>query len=294
MYFIGDGVTPEDLSKEEGYLATYPYNEVITAMAKRIKAYLKVEVPLGEDGKPLWWHLLFIGGVKDNKCFEWSLRSSLRTAIKTLIEEEKIQTKDLVVRTHKTLLDLSEKVLKTAEEDSASDFDRLFESIMMPKVKGNTVEMPEVSTQKEAPMQEEKEVQIEESHLVSKEEYVPQIIESMMNLVEVAKEEVSTEMSEAKEIVPNQEKTLAEIKAECISYYGAICDICGFDYGYTYGDAYEMDIEVHNLKGIVGEEVLPDTHPIEDLIPICHNCHHMLHSHPTELTVDKMRKMVKA
>ena len=37
IYLIGDGVTPVELSKEEGYPATYPYNEVVTALAKRLK-----------------------------------------------------------------------------------------------------------------------------------------------------------------------------------------------------------------------------------------------------------------
>lgn len=275
IYLMGDAVTPEELSKEEGYLATYPYNEVVAAMAKRIKAYLKIEAPISIEGKPLWWHILFVGGVKDNSCFEWSLRSDLRMAIKQMIEEGKFQVEQLTVHTHKSLLDIKEKALKVPEkleeDNDLSDFDRLFEAIMMPKAKSEPPVTQENLTQK--------------SKMNTPKEELPQATTPIAIIKEDEKE-----MEEDK----TKQLTKEQIKAECISYYGAICDICGFDYGYTYGEAYEMAIEVHNIKDESHEEILPNTHPIEDLVPICHNCHHILHSHQPALTIEKMRQMVKA
>ena len=298
IYFIGDRVTPEELSKEDGYLATYPYNEVMTAMAKRIKAYLKVEVPLDEDGKVLWWHLLFVGGVKDNKCFEWSLRSNLRKAIKTLIEEDKVQTTDIVVHTQKPILDFQEEpveevVEENVENQDISDFDRLFEAIMMPKAENNCKKVDIVEKNKEESISPTKSELSLNTCLDKEDKEISQSFATKVNVVQQAQEEFGSDTSETQEIEVIHNKTLKELKAECIRYYGAICDICGFDYGYTYGEAYEMEIEVHNIKGILGEEILADTHPIEDLIPICHNCHHILHHHQPMLSVEKMRQMVK-
>ena len=298
IYFIGDRVTPEELSKEEGYLATYPYNEVMTAMAKRIKAYLKVEVPVGEDGKLLWWHLVFIGGVKDNKCFEWSLRSNLRKAIKTLIEEDKVQTTDIVVRTQKPILDFQEQpveevVEENVENEDLSDFDRLFEAIMMPKAENNCEKVDIQEKNKEESIPPKKSDLSLNTCLENETKEISQSFATKVNSVQQVQEEFGSHTSETEEIEVIHHKTLKELKAECIGYYGAICDICGFDYGYTYGEAYEMEIEVHNIKGILGEEILEDTHPIEDLIPICHNCHHILHHHQPMLSVEKMRQMVK-
>ena len=299
IYFIGDRVTPEDLSKEEGYLATYPYNEVITAMAKRIKAYFKVEVPVGEDGKVLWWHLLFVGGVKDNKCFEWSLRNNLRMALKKLIEEEKVQVTDIVVHTQKPILDLKENVIeeKIVEEDveneELSDFDRLFEAIMMPKTENNCEKVDIEGTNKKESISPKNSELIPNTCLENESKEISKSFVPKENSVQKVQEDFVKDISEIEETEAIFNKTLKELKAECINYYGAICDICGFDYGYTYGESYEMEIEVHNIKGILGEEILMDTHPIEDLIPICHNCHHILHHHQPMLSVEKMRQMVK-
>ena len=84
------------------------------------------------------------------------------------------------------------------------------------------------------------------------------------------------------------------IKKDCIAYYGAICDLCGFDYGYTYGDAFEGMIEVHNIHAQDSEEILPDTDPVNDLIPICCNCHKVIHSQTPPIPIDKIREMIKA
>lgn len=291
IYLIGDAVTPEELSKEEGYLVTYPYNEVVTALAKRIKAYLKIDAPTSSDNKPLWWHILFLGGVKDNSCFEWSLRKNLREAIKTLIQEEKIQIDHITVHTQKEVLALDEKPLKEPEkeeaekEDDLSDFDRLFEAIMMPKVKSEPVVVKE-SPKEHIPVKEVSTIQ----EVTKKVEPVVQKVEQRAETIQQS--EIVQEETKVKE--ESKQLTKEQIKAECIDYYGAICDICGFDYGYTYGEAYEMAIEVHNTKEESVEEILPHTHPIEDLVPICHNCHHILHTHRPALTIEQMRQMIKA
>lgn len=276
IYAIGDGVGPKELAQEEGYSATYPYKEVVMALAKRIKMKLKVDMPIGEDGKILWWHLLFNGGLKDNTDFEWSLKNPLRKAIDLLITEgqiEKITTKSQTelreIEEEKRIKEetvVTENVQKSKNEEAVSAFDRLFESIM-----GNYS-----NVQKEEPKKEHK-------------AYVKQSLEAAIDKIDVARE-----TEEAKVVISTKETNLIEeatsliaedsldykerIKKECLSYYGAICDICGFDFGYTYGEAFESFIGVHNVNGLEGDEILPTTHPTEDLIPICQNCHYVMHS----------------
>lgn len=286
IYAIGDHVGPKELNAEEGYSSTYPYKEVIMALGKRIKMALKIDVPTGEDSKLIWWHLLFNGGLKDNTAFEWSLKNDLRTAIKELIEEGGIEP--VIVQTQKELCVVEEEqVIKKVEpqqtkekkEDSLSAFDRLFEAIMAPNTPAETP--------KEEPKQESKEMNQTVSQLKE-----PEVIVAVKEEVP-HQEEVIAQKEESFIRLSKSSMMEEEIKKECIDYYGAICDICGFDFGYTYGEAYEGCIEVHNVHGLE-EEITEKTHPTEDLIPICCNCHRIIHSQTPPISVEQMRKMVKA
>ena len=66
-------------------------------------------------------------------------------------------------------------------------------------------------------------------------------------------------------------------RSKCIDHYGAICQICGIDFGKTYGQFASGFINVHHIVPIheIKEEYTVD--PINDLIPVCPNCHAMLH-----------------
>lgn len=63
----------------------------------------------------------------------------------------------------------------------------------------------------------------------------------------------------------------------CIAAYGTSCIVCGFSFGENYGDIGEGCIHVHHLIPVSqmgGEYVV---NPIKDLVPVCPNCHWMLH-----------------
>ncbi len=82
-------------------------------------------------------------------------------------------------------------------------------------------------------------------------------------------------------------------RAKCIAHYGTACSVCSFDFGTTYGDIGEGFIHVHHLREIssIGNEYEID--PIEDLRPVCPNCHAMLHTDRPALTIDSLRQFLK-
>ena len=59
---------------------------------------------------------------------------------------------------------------------------------------------------------------------------------------------------------------------------GSACKVCGFDFGIAFGEGFSGKIEVHHIKPIseIGKEYVVD--PVHDLVPVCPNCHMMLHS----------------
>lgn len=68
----------------------------------------------------------------------------------------------------------------------------------------------------------------------------------------------------------------------CLEHYGAVCQICGFDFEKVYGkrDNAEPYIEIHHINPLAESSAEKGEHKVDyvnDLIPVCANCHRMLH-----------------
>ena len=93
-----------------------------------------------------------------------------------------------------------------------------------------------------------------------------------------------------KTILQNKYERNPKARARCIAVHGSACKVCGFDFGITFGEEFSGKIEVHHIKPIseIGEEYVVD--PVRDLVPVCPNCHMMLHSKAEGVfTVDELR-----
>ena len=69
-----------------------------------------------------------------------------------------------------------------------------------------------------------------------------------------------------------------QARAACLAYHGYACKICGMSFEETYGPEFKDIIEVHHIVPLhqIGESYVVD--PINDLIPVCPNCHTAIHS----------------
>jgi 5-methylcytosine-specific restriction enzyme A len=74
-------------------------------------------------------------------------------------------------------------------------------------------------------------------------------------------------------------------RKKCLEHYGFKCWVCGFDFYDKYGNFGLDYIEVHHVTPIslINEEYSVD--PINDLRPVCSNCHSIIHR-KKESTVD--------
>lgn len=81
-------------------------------------------------------------------------------------------------------------------------------------------------------------------------------------------------------------------RAMCISHHGVICRVCGFDFERTYGAIGRGFIHVHHLLDLceVSREYQVD--PVNDLIPVCPNCHAMLHMRRPAMSVTELRDLL--
>ena len=78
----------------------------------------------------------------------------------------------------------------------------------------------------------------------------------------------------------------------CINHFGYNCYICGISLEEEYGEIAEGFIHVHHIKPIseIGDNYMVD--PIKDLVPICPNCHSIIHKKNPPVTIEEMRKII--
>jgi 5-methylcytosine-specific restriction protein A len=71
-------------------------------------------------------------------------------------------------------------------------------------------------------------------------------------------------------------------RAEAIRIHGMKCRCCGFDFNLVYGPEHARDyIEIHHIKSITQSDGI--VNPATDLVPLCSNCHSMVHRKRGEL-----------
>lgn len=81
----------------------------------------------------------------------------------------------------------------------------------------------------------------------------------------------------------------------CIRKYGANCSVCGFDFGKMFGEMGIGFIHVHHLKPLSEIRKGYKLNPIEDLRPVCPNCHAMIHQRkPEPYTIEELKAIIKA
>ena len=96
-----------------------------------------------------------------------------------------------------------------------------------------------------------------------------------------------------KKVVVNQYERNNVARKKCIESRGSTCSICAFDFGKTYGDKYKGFIHVHHIKPVSEISDKYEVDPIEDLRPVCPNCHAVIHFGGKTLSVEEVKRIRK-
>lgn len=82
-------------------------------------------------------------------------------------------------------------------------------------------------------------------------------------------------------------------RRDSIKKYGAHCYICGFDFEQKYGTQAKGIIHVHHERPLseIGKEY--DVSAVDDLKPVCPNCHAVIHSKTPPYSVEQVKEMIK-
>ncbi|TKF31331.1 HNH endonuclease [Enterovibrio norvegicus] len=92
-----------------------------------------------------------------------------------------------------------------------------------------------------------------------------------------------------KQVTINAYERNPKARAACIAEHKAICQVCNFDFEAIYGAIGKGFIHIHHKVDLatIGKSYQVD--PINDLIPVCPNCHAMLHTEEPAMDIEKLK-----
>lgn len=82
-----------------------------------------------------------------------------------------------------------------------------------------------------------------------------------------------------------------DARKRCLLHYGYTCQVCAFNFEYHFGEVGKDFIHVHHIKPISEMEKEHDVNPIKDLIPVCPNCHAMIHSKRPAFSIEEIKEI---
>lgn len=81
-------------------------------------------------------------------------------------------------------------------------------------------------------------------------------------------------------------------RTKCLNHWKYSCVVCGFDFQKTYGELGKNFIHVHHTRQISTIKEQYEVDPINDLRPICPNCHSMIHRNKEPITIEELKNLM--
>ena len=97
------------------------------------------------------------------------------------------------------------------------------------------------------------------------------------------------------EVTVNRFERSSVARKKCIQHHGTSCKVCDLNFEEMYGEMGRGFIHVHHLTPLHEINATYKVNYIEDLIPVCPNCHAMLHKKVDGqlLTVDQLKEKIQ-
>jgi predicted HNH restriction endonuclease len=84
----------------------------------------------------------------------------------------------------------------------------------------------------------------------------------------------------------------AVARENCILYYGCKCAVCEVTLSDIYGDIAQGYIHVHHLRQLSEINYEYQVDPIQDLLPVCPNCHAILHQSQPPYSIEEVKGFI--
>ena len=84
----------------------------------------------------------------------------------------------------------------------------------------------------------------------------------------------------------------AKARKACIQHHGLDCAACGLNFEQTYGPLGDNFIHVHHIVPVGALEHEYEVDPVKDLVPVCPNCHAMIHRVTPPLSIAQLKEIL--
>lgn len=98
----------------------------------------------------------------------------------------------------------------------------------------------------------------------------------------------------SKKVTVNRYERNEKARLACLKHYGYSCKACSFNFEKTFGVLGRQQIHVHHTIPISTLGVDYQVDPIEHLVPLCPNCHHMVHRREPPFSITELKLMLDA
>ena len=106
-------------------------------------------------------------------------------------------------------------------------------------------------------------------------------------------EQVFYEEGKVVQVLVNRYERDRKARLKCIEFFGHKCFACDFDFSKVYGPIAEGFIHVHHKKALAEIGGAYKVDPIKDLVPLCANCHSVVHLVQPAMPLEELRKLLE-
>ena len=118
-------------------------------------------------------------------------------------------------------------------------------------------------------------------------------IYSNLNDVSVSFES-GTEGKQSKRYITVYERD-SKLRNAAIAIHGYDCVVCGFNFEKAYGDYAKGFIHIHHIVPVSEFGDSKTVNPQTDLVPVCANCHSIIHrKRDNTLSIEEMKKLINS
>ncbi len=83
-----------------------------------------------------------------------------------------------------------------------------------------------------------------------------------------------------------------DARRECLNSMGHGCVVCGFNFKEVYGEIGDGFIHVHHKVELSSIKESYSIEPKNDLVPVCPNCHAMLHKKKPAYSIEELKNII--
>ena len=92
-------------------------------------------------------------------------------------------------------------------------------------------------------------------------------------------------------VASNRYERNAEARRRCIEVFGPTCVICGVNFQLAYGASATGFIHVHHVTPLSAIGQSYTVNPVTDLVPLCPNCHSVVHLSSPPYSIEQVKAM---